>query len=316
MAIHGEDGPSQKEKRKRRSSLRAMVLLLLAGVAAIGAALLLTRYMDARVAAARIPTTRVVVATVEIPVATPLKAEWLSTVSWPSVARPDGSFENVTALVGKVARVPVSRGEAVLASKLATAGDRGGLATLLPKDMRAAAVRVDDVVGVAGFLHPGDSVDVISTMKPREDGPFTSKIVLQDVKVLAVGKDLEFQGKEADKAQPATVATLMVTVEESERLALAALKGQLLLTLRGVGDEDEFATTGAVPLTLFAMNAPEPPRPAPVKVVERPRRRERPKRPAPVAATPPPAAHPKQVVEILRGDLFEKRDFDAQEKRP
>ena len=86
----------------------------------------------------------------------------------------------------------------------------------------AVAVRVDDVVGVAGFLHPGDRVDVIVTMQPRDGASYASKIVLQSVKVLAVGQHLELRGKEAEKANPVTVATLMVTGDDSERLALAA----------------------------------------------------------------------------------------------
>lgn len=307
MALRQDEQPSAGAKRKRRSATWGVTFIVVALLAATGTALLLTRYMDARVAAARVPTSEVVVAQVDIPVAMPIKAEWLSVVAWPSTARPEGALADPAPVVGQVAIVPITRGEAVLPTKLATAGARSGLATLLPAGMRAAAVRVDDVVGVAGFLHPGDRVDVIVTMQPRDQAPYTSKIVLQNVKVLAVGKDLELRGKDAEKANPVTVATLMVTGDESERLALAASKGQILLTLRALGDEELVETRGVVPPVLFASAlTPEPPAAAPAAAKQRGRTHTR-----PTVATPTPQKE-KQVVEILRGDLYEKRNFEAQ----
>ncbi|ACL66341.1 Flp pilus assembly protein CpaB [Anaeromyxobacter dehalogenans 2CP-1] len=295
-----------RDKRKRRAAW-GVTFLVVAILAAVGVALLLTRYMDARVAAVRVPTSGVVVAQVDIPVATPIKPEWLGVVPWPVTALPPGAASEPAALVGQVAIVPITRGEAVLPSKLATAGARSGLATLLPAGMRAVAVRVDDVVGVAGFLHPGDRVDVIVTMQPREGVPYTSKIVLQNVKVLAVGQHLELRGKDAEKPNPVTVATLMVTGDESERLALSASKGQLLLSLRALGDEELVDTKGITPPVLFASAAQEPR----VAASEPAKPRTR------VAARPAPAepAKEKQVVEILRGDLYEKRNFEAKESR-
>lgn len=309
MALRPEEQTPAGTKRKRRSAAWGVMFIVVALLAATGAALLLTRYMDARVASARVPTTEVVVAQVDIPVATPIKAEWLAVVAWPMTSRPEGALSDPAPVVGQVAVVPITRGEAILPSKLATAGARSGLATLLPAGMRAAAVRVDDVVGVAGFLHPGDRVDVIVTMQPRDQLPFTSKIVLQNVKVLAVGQHLELRGKDAEKANPVTVATLMVNGDDSERLALAASKGQILLTLRALGDEELVETRGVIPPVLFASAAtPEPPvhaAAAPAPARQRARGHPKP------AATPAPQKE-KQVVEILRGDLFEKRNFEAQ----
>lgn len=309
MAIRPEDQTPAGTKRKRRSATWGVLFIVVALLAAMGAAGLLTRYMDARVAAARVPTSQVVVAQVDIPVATPIKAEWLSVVAWPASARPEGAVADPTPVVGQVALVPITRGEAVLPTKLAAAGTRSGLATLLPSGMRAVAVRVDDVVGVAGFLHPGDRVDVIVTMQPRDGAPNTSKIVLQSVKVLAVGQHLELRGKDAEKPNPVTVATLMVTGDESERLALAASKGQILLTLRALGDEELVETRGVTPPALFASaSAPEP---APQHVAAPAPSKSRKTHAKPAVATPAPQKE-KQVVEILRGDLYEKRNFEAQ----
>lgn len=314
MAIRPDEPSSAgvRDRHKRRNATWGLAFIVIALVAAAGAALLLTRYMDSRVAAARVPTSEVVVAQVDIPVATPIKPEWLSVVAWPAAARPAGALSEPTSIVGQVALVPIMRGEAVLPSKLAAAGSRSGLATLLPGGMRAAAVRVDDVVGVAGFLHPGDRVDVIVTMQPRENAQNTSKIVLQNIKVLAVGQHLELRGKEAEKANPVTVATLQVTGDESERLALASSTGRILLTLRALGDEELVETRGVTPPVLYATAyLPEPTTPAPAQAASKPRARVVPK----PATTPEPPKKEKQVVEILRGDLYEKRNFDAQESR-
>jgi pilus assembly protein CpaB len=316
MLNRSDDPQSQaaKDARRRKIPVRGLALLVVAIAAAVGAALLLTRYMDARVAAARVPTIKIVVAAIDIPVAVPIEPDWLKTVEWPAAARPEGAVSDVASVVKQAAIVPIHQGEAVLSSKLVVAGARSGLVTLVPPGMRAVAVKVDDVIGVAGFVHPGDRVDVIVTMKPRDDGPFASKIVLQNIRVLSVGKDLELRGKDAKEAKPVTVATLMVTGEDSERLALSADKGHILLALRGLGDEELADTRGVTPPVLMATGAPEPPKA--VAASERPRTRPRPRE---LERPPPPAAaqaRDKQVVEVIRGDLFEKRAFEAREPRP
>jgi pilus assembly protein CpaB len=297
-----------KDARTRRSAVRAVVFLAVAALCAVGTAVVFTRYMDARTAALRVPTDRVVVAAVDIPVASPIQAEWLTVIDWPRLSRPAGAQEDPAPLVGKVAHTPITKGEAVLVSKLASTHGQGGLAALLPAGTRAVSVRVDDVVGVAGFVHPGDHVDVVVTIQPRNDGPFTSKVILQNVKVLAVGQDLEHRGREAERAAPVTVATLQVSPEESEALALAATRGKLLLALRSASDTGVAATRGIAPTALLAATE-APAAPAPARAPARPRTRT-------AVAAAPASQRPSQVVEILRGDLFEKRDFDRAEKRP
>jgi pilus assembly protein CpaB len=316
MAIRSEDSQPQppRDGRKRKAAIRGIVFLVVAVSAAVGAAVLLTRYMDARVNAARVPTAKIVIAKVDIPVATPIQAEWLGVVDWPAATRPEGAVSDPAGLVNQVAIAPISRGEPVFPAKLVVAGARSGLATLLPDGVRAVSVKVDEVIGVAGFVHPGDSVDVITTMKPRDDGPFVSRIVLQNIRVLAVGKDIAHRGKDATEAKVVTVATLAVTGEESERLALSASKGHILLALRGIGDE-EFAETRGVTPPQMMNAAPEPVKPAtPLVAADRQPSRARP-RPREIARQEIPASQ-KQTIEILRGDLFEKRNFDTAERRP
>jgi pilus assembly protein CpaB len=295
------------DKKSRRSALRATLFLGLALVAAVGSALLLTRYMEARTAAARVPTDVVLVASMELPVGTEIREEHLRRVDWPVSSRPEGAFRDLKELEGKVVSLRMVKDEPFLASKLSGSDTGTGLSALLTPGMRALAVRVDDVVGVAGFIHPGDSVDVIVTLRPEGGNSVTSsKVILQDIRVLAVGKELDHRPKGADKVVPATVATLMVDAEQSERLALAAAQGRILLTLRGGADRELVVTKGVTPATLLAGNA-GPPVPVASSGPRRPTRAR--------PAQPEEPARPAEVVEIMRGDLFERRDFQKKETK-
>jgi pilus assembly protein CpaB len=293
------------DRKSRRSALRAVLFLALALVAAVGSALLLTRYMEARTAAARVPTEPVVVAVMELPVGTEIRLEHLRAVAWPVSSRPEGVFPEPRALEGKVVSVRMVKGEPVLPAKLAGSEEGRGLAALLEPGTRALAVRVDDVVGVAGFIHPGDRVDVIATLRPEGGSSgMASKVVLQDIKVLAVGKELDSRSRGSEKVVPATVATLMVDAAQSERLALAAAQGKILLTLRGGADREVVVTKGVTPATLLASAVETPAVPPPAS------RRAARVRPA----RPEEPARQAEVVEILRGDLFERRDFQQDGK--
>jgi pilus assembly protein CpaB len=288
----------------RRSGVRLVSFLAVSLVAAIGSALLLTRYMDRRTAEAHVPTRPVVVAAMDLPVGAELRTENLAVADWPEASVPDGAFQEPKDLEGKVVAVRLYRREPLLAAKLAGAPN-GGLSALLPPGMRAAAVRVDDVVGVAGFVQPGDSVDVIATI--RQDGGqaiTSSKVILQNVRVLAVGKELDTRAR-PDKVVPATVATLMVDASQSERLALAAAQGKILLTLRSAADTDVVATDGVTAAALISKPDTEP-RPQPAVASRRARAAA-----AVAQAAPAPEKPRDEVVEILRGDVFEKRKFEG-----
>jgi pilus assembly protein CpaB len=306
------------ERGPKRSGLRAAIFLAFALVAAVGTALVLTRYLEARTAAARVPTVKVVVAALDIPLATALRSEALDVVDWPAASRPERAASDPTTVVGRVAVTPILKGEPILEAKLASSEAGNGLAALLPEGMRAVAVRVDDVVGVAGFVHPSDNVDVIVTMKPRDDAesPTVSKIILQNIRVLAVGKEVTHGERNLDKAIPATVATLMVDSDQSERLALASTRGKILLSLRSRLDIADVDTDGMIPPVLLAgATAATPPvaaskPPAHARAASRARRQPPP--PVETASPPPPQ---KQTVEVIRGDLFEKRDFQKEANR-
>jgi pilus assembly protein CpaB len=310
MTGASEQKPRSADSGKGR--LRAWLYLGAAIVAALGTAVLLTRYMDARIAAIRVPTEKVVVAASDLSMATKLQPEQLAVIDWPTASRPGGTVKDPKELEGKVVNAAIAKGEPIMLSKIAAGDGKSALSTVLPAGMRAVSVRVDDVIGVAGFIHPGDHVDVIVTMVPQTHGdnpPPVSKIILQDIKVLAVGKELESRTKDPQKPVPATVATLMVNGEESEKLALAASKGQLLLALRSGIDSEVVATSGIAPQTLLGMSRPASEPEKVERVVDHARGRAR-KQAVVKAAVPPPPAKPEtKMVEILRGDMFEKRDF-------
>lgn len=305
------------ERGRRRSGVRAFAFLGFAAFAAVASAVVMSRYLEAQTTAARVPTAPVVVAAVDIPLATSVRVEALRTVDWPLSSVPENAISDPAKLVGRVPIFPLVRGEPVVEAKLASNDAGTGLSALLPEGHRAVAVRVDDVVGVAGFLHPSDHVDVIVTMKPKDDGdsPTVSKIILQNIRVLAVGKEVGQSGRGLDKTVPATVATLMVDSAQSEELALASTKGKLLLSLRSRLDTSEVPTSGVVPPVLLAGAhgvAVQPQQPAVAHG-----RTPHPRRPA-VRIENPKVIPVRQTVEVIRGDLYEKRDFgkdDAGSKR-
>jgi pilus assembly protein CpaB len=186
------------------------------------------------------------------------------------------------------------------------------MAAVIPDNMRAMTVPVNEVVGVAGFIHPGDYVDVVTTMQtpvnPRNsvEQEFRAKIVLQNIKVLAVGEDLM-----ADESKPVKVpvVTLLVTPEQSERLALASTQGKLQLTMRGQRDQSEVATGGVSPHEIVGHGAAPVAAPPPPQVTAPPAMARHhlraPLRPA-VATVEPTPKKEGEVVEILRGDRVEE----------
>jgi pilus assembly protein CpaB len=315
MAIETEQKSRLSEPAKGR--IRAIVYLVIAVIAALGTAVLITRYMDTRVAAMRVPTQKVVVAASDLSIGTKLRADQLITIDWPATSLPHGYVGDPKTLEAKVVTVALFKGEPVLAAKVSTTEPgASALATMLPPGMRAMAVRVDDIVNVAGFVHPGDHVDAIVTLPIGDSSSnVVSKIFLQNLTVLAVGK--EMSAAKRDPAQPisATVATLLVDSDQAERLALASVKGHIVLALRSSVDQEIVTTSGAVPRMLYAgALAATVEKPAPSPAPEPPKK-TKPRIKKTVARTPAATpAPPPQQVEILRGDLFERREFPKEAK--
>jgi pilus assembly protein CpaB len=215
---------------------------------------------------------QVVAAAVDLPMGTLMTEEKLKLVGVGDQSLPPGYFTDKQALVGRGVVVPMVANEAILESKLAPQGAGAGLPTVIPEGMRGVSVKVDEVVGVAGFVLPGTRVDVLVTVEQDEaddDEISVTKLVLQNVQVLAAGESI--QKDDEGKPQKVTVITLLVNPEDAEKLTLAATEGQIQLALRNVLDQDSVSTGGQDIESLVTTNrraAPAPP-PAPSRRVVR-----------------------------------------------
>ncbi|HSK31283.1 MAG TPA: Flp pilus assembly protein CpaB, partial [Candidatus Limnocylindria bacterium] len=173
---------------------RLIIAVLAAVVFGLVAAVSVSRYL-ANAQAYTKNLNNVVVAKVDIPVGSRLIAEQLTVAQFPRSVAPDGIFNKIDEnLIGRVAVTRIAAREPLTESRLAPIGSAAGLSSVIPEGYRAMNVRVDDVVGISGFIMPGALVDVVVTIEPPEGGgqrERISKIVLQNIKVLANGQNLD-----------------------------------------------------------------------------------------------------------------------------
>ncbi len=209
-----------------------------------------------RVQVQTVETQPVVVAAIDVPWGTVLRGEMLKVEPFLKKSLPQGYFADKAAAQGRTVLYPVKAGEPVFESKLAPVTvQTGGVGALVKPKKRAMAVKVDKVIGVSGFIHPGNRVDVLVTLQKRgeQEGatlPVT-KTVLENVLVLATGTEIEKTGKQ-EKPVQVDVITVEVTPEEGEKLALAATEGKVLMALRNALDNQEVTTKGITIPTLLA----------------------------------------------------------------
>src|SRR4029453_12938217 len=181
-----------------------------------------------------------------------IKKGVIKTTPWPKSSIPAGAFSSQQQIVGKVNRVKILANEPILESRLA--GEGAGLTVRLEAGKRALALRVDEIVGVSGFIVPDDRVDIILTTTPQgaSGDVKISKIVLQNKRVLSVAQSTE---QKDGKPQLARSITLEVTPEEAEKLSLASQEGQIVLALCGLGDDATTMTIGSNKRDLLALAA-------------------------------------------------------------
>ena len=194
-------------------------------------------------------TQPVVLASRDLPLGKVLDETDLIQVESPAATVPPGFAATTAELVGRSLMAGVQANEVILASKLADAG-LYGIVPLIPEGMRALAVKVDEVVGVAGFVTPQTRVDVILIMTPPGGREPISKVILQNIQALAAGQQIQ----ETEDGTPitVTVVTVLVTPEEAERLALAATEGRIQMALRNTLDQEDVVTSGERASRLFA----------------------------------------------------------------
>lgn len=228
---------------------RTLVVVALAVVVAAASAFAIVRVLQQMpTAQAQIQTTTVVVAAETIPVGTLLEERHLKTVAWPASSPVADSVADPKALFGRGVLVPIAPNEPVTMTKVASAEAGGGLPPIIPSGMRAISVRVNEVIGVAGFVVPGTRVDVVVTVnKNTGEGQqdTMTRTVVSNVQVLTAGTKFDQeQARKEGKPMETSVVTLMVLPEDAERIALAQNEGKLNLALRNPLDVEPTATRG------------------------------------------------------------------------
>lgn len=294
---------------------RFFIVLAGAGLFGLLAAVSVSRYLSSAQAYTK-SLRGVAVAKVAIPIGTKIIAEQITLVQFPQESTPDGAFDSIEKLAGRVAVVNIAPKEPITEARLAPEGTAGGLSAIIPEGYRAMTVKVDDVVGISGFIMPGTLVDVVVVITPTNNGTYAqepiSKIVLQNIKVLANGQNIDKPESERE-ANSVKAVTLLVTPEQAEKLALASSEGKLQLVMRNSIDQGDEQTVGINKRTLLGGDVANPqPEPGSLKS-ERPEPKPAPRRirvqaEAKPAASAPPAPK-KPSVEMIEGAKKRSVDF-------
>lgn len=248
---------------------------------------------------------KIVVATADIPIGSVIKESQLRVVSWPKESIPQGSSQDTGQVVNRVAIRPITSGDAVTEPKLKPkdgAPGAGFMTYVVPQGHRAVTVAVNEVAGVAGFLTPSDRVDVVVTTPiPGKENESVSKIMLENVPVLATG---QMTDQKDGKPVVVPTVTLDLVPEDAEKIVLSSAKGSLQLLLRNVSDSDRIETKGATIAKVLG-GIERTPLPRTVVKTTPIRRVKAAPRPVPVVK----AAAPSYTLEIVRGTEKSSRQY-------
>jgi pilus assembly protein CpaB len=277
---------------------RLLNILLIAFVIAAGCSFIVYRLVGSRLSGAH-QTTRVIAAATDIKLGSVLRDADLTTVDIAGTL-PKGAILRRQDAIGRGVVSNLYAGEAVLESRLAAPGSGGGLAATIPQGMRASAVKVNDVVGVAGFVTPGMHVDVLITGNPpgtanTGQGPVV-RTLLQNIEVLSAGTDIQRDAE--GKPQQVQVVNLMVSPAQAQLLSLASNEARIQLVLRNPLDRGLDKPPGTAMSELFNEGAPPK---APVTVQK-------------TAAVKPPSQH-LYLVEVYNGAKKSEAKFAAEEDK-
>ena len=280
--------------RNTRTILVVLIALATATVASYGVYLAVRSIPQQRVEVAEMHT---VVAARPLAMGTFVTAADLKLVPWPAKNPIPGSFTSFDEVVNRGLIAAVAENEPITELKLAKVGAGAGLPPTIPEGMRALSVRVNEIVGVAGFVVPGTRVDVLVSLG-LDGGDTLTRVVVSNVQVLAAGTRYD-QEKAQQEAQPIPtgVVTLLLTPEDAERITLAAGEGKIMLTLRNPLDQAPTESPGARRASLLGP-APEPP----VKKVVQGR--------TVVRAAPKPPPPPRYTVETIRAAKRSEETLD------
>lgn len=287
---------------------RFFIVLVGALIFGVLAAVSVSRYLSSAQAYTK-NLNKVAVAKVAIPLGSKIIAEQIMVVQFPKESTPDGAFDSPDKLAGRVAVTNIAPKEPITESRLAPEGTAAGLSAVIPEGYRAMTVKVDDASGISGFIMPGTLVDVVVVIDPREGSGSQdpiSKIVLQNIKVLANGQNIDKPENERE-ANSVKAVTLQVKPDQAEKLALAAREGKLQLIMRNQIDQGDEQTPGVNKRNLLTGETAAPaPEPGSLKS-EQPKQEAKPavRRSAPVskpaATAPAPQPTPRTQVEMIEG---------------
>jgi pilus assembly protein CpaB len=277
--------------RQSRTLIVLLVALGAAAIASFGVYRAISSIPERRV---EIATKHAVVAARALPMGARLTADNVKVVGWPERTPLAGGFSSIEEVVDRGLISAVVENEPISESKLAPKEAGAGLPPSIPAGMRAMSVRVNEVIGVAGFVVPGTHVDVMAVLKgQKSDG--LARVVVSNVQVLTAGTRYDQENVRKDgKPIPSSVVTLMVSPNDAERIALAQAEGQLMLSLRNPLDTEPTASSGARTTALFSTNTPASSAPE--------ASRDGRPRPRPVVEPPPPPPAPPKAytVEAIR----------------
>ena len=238
---------------------RAFVPIVLALLIAVAASFLLYKWMKKQTApkkVAKVKTVQIAIAEVDLHAGTKLKAEMMKMVPFLEESLPPGHFSDLDKPTGRIVVAPIKRQELILESRLAPKDvKRGGMAAILKPGKRAVSIAGNKVLGLSGFINPGDRVDILlTTADPKKPEEKVNKTVFENVLVLATGTQLSRNAE--GKPSPVDNYTLEVTPEQGEKLVLAASQGKIHFALRSVLDRETVLTTGATPPEILASYRP------------------------------------------------------------
>jgi pilus assembly protein CpaB len=252
--------------RQTRTLVVVLVAVATASIASFAVYKAITKIPVRQV---EIATRHAVVASAAMPMGTRLTSDSVKVVDWPERTPLHDGFATIESVVGRGLVAAIGENEPITESKLAPREAGAGLPPAIAPGMRAMSIKVNEVIGVAGFVVPGTRVDVLVTLSHRDKDDSLARVVVENVGVLTAGTRYDQDNaKKEGKPIPSTVVTLMVTPEDSERIALAQTEGQLMLSLRNPLDTKTADTHGVRTSSLFGA-PPPPPAPA-VRIVQKP----------------------------------------------
>lgn len=241
---------------------KATLPIVIALVIAIGGSYFIYQWIGRKTApkeivkVEKVDAVPVTVAAMDLAWGTQLTPEMVKTLPYLKESLPEGYFLSPKDLEGRILIANLKQGEPIVEHRLAPVDVKtGGVSAVLPAGKRAVAVKGDKVIGISGFINPGNRVDVLVTMKDPASNSEKTKIVLENIPILATGTQIEQNSK--GEPAPVDVYTLEVTPVESEKLALASAKGKLQFALRNIIDAEKVRTRGAtISQTLSSLSTP------------------------------------------------------------